>query len=230
MEKKNVLFECPNLPNSNGIQFSVIGGSVLDFVGDAFVNAANEGCVTGFGVDEWVNKSGGFKLKEARRKLGGCPTGCAKLTPSFDHTNTKYIIHAVGPVYRRKNNRFLVSNSNPMSGTSKEDGNTDNDDKTLPLVFAELDQMLYSAYVESIRIAEQHDDITTLAFCCLSAGVFLGEKSLEDVLQIAVESIAMACQSAPSLKSVHIYAFTEAEQNILPKLASNYFHNLHETV
>ena len=42
-------------------------GSVLEFVGDAFVNAANEGCTGGFGIDEHTNKSGGFKLKEARK-------------------------------------------------------------------------------------------------------------------------------------------------------------------
>ena len=228
--EQNVLFECPNLPNSNGVKFSIIGGSVLDFVGDAFVNAANEGCVTGFGVDEWVNRSGGFQLKEARRKLGGCPTGSAKLTPSFDHTNTKYIIHAVGPVYRRKKNLFIVPNSTSiLSGDTSKNNKNDNEDETQASQFVELDQKLYSAYAESIRIAEQNDEITTLAFCCLSAGVFLGEKSLEDVLHIAVKGIAMACQSTSSLKSVQIYAFTEAEQNILPKVAHNYFHNSVET-
>lgn len=58
----------------------------VNIPGDAIVNAANEGCTGGFGVDEIINKSGGFKLKEARKLLNGCATGDAKVTPSFDHT------------------------------------------------------------------------------------------------------------------------------------------------
>lgn len=54
-------------------------GSILDYVGDAFVNAANEGCTGGFGVDEQVNKAGGYELKEARKLFGGCKTGDAKV-------------------------------------------------------------------------------------------------------------------------------------------------------
>ena len=75
-------------------------GSILEYTGDAFVNAANEGCVGGFGVDEMVNRSAGHALRRVRQTLGGCPTGEAKLTASFDHTRVAHIIHAVGPVYR----------------------------------------------------------------------------------------------------------------------------------
>ena len=52
-------------------------GSVLDFKGDAFINAANEGCVGGFGLDEQVNLSGGFQLKEARKQV------CRTLDPVY---------------------------------------------------------------------------------------------------------------------------------------------------
>lgn len=34
----------------------VAAGSILDYTGDAFVNAANEGCTGGFGVDEQVTQ------------------------------------------------------------------------------------------------------------------------------------------------------------------------------
>ena len=73
-------------------------GSILEYRGDAFVNAANEGCTGGFGVDEMVNRSGGFALKQARGALGGCVTGEAKVTAAFAHKHTRWIIHAVGPV------------------------------------------------------------------------------------------------------------------------------------
>jgi len=75
----------------------IAAGSILDYTGDAFVNAANEGCTGGFGVDEQVNRAGGYALKEARKLLGGCPTGEAKVTESFEHRKVKHIIHAVGP-------------------------------------------------------------------------------------------------------------------------------------
>ena len=91
------------------------GGSVLDFTGDAFVNAANEGCTGGFGVDEMVNQSGGAELKEARKKLGGCKTGDAKTTPSFAHTKTAWIVHAVGPVYRINSHKLGFDESDPRA-------------------------------------------------------------------------------------------------------------------
>jgi hypothetical protein len=74
-------------------RLTVCRGSILAFRGDAIVNAANEGCVTGFGVDEAVNRAaGGFLIKEARRGLQGCPTGQAKVTGSVEHTlvNTSF--------------------------------------------------------------------------------------------------------------------------------------------
>ena len=40
------------------------------------------------------------RLRLAREALGGCPTGCAKSTPAFDHAKTRRIMHAVGPVYQ----------------------------------------------------------------------------------------------------------------------------------
>ena len=41
----------------------------LNFTGDAIVNAANEGCVGGGGIDGEVNHRGGYVIEEARRAL-----------------------------------------------------------------------------------------------------------------------------------------------------------------
>ena len=43
--------------------------SVVKFTGDAIVNAANEGCLGGGGIDGVVNDLGGFELEDARRQL-----------------------------------------------------------------------------------------------------------------------------------------------------------------
>ena len=76
----------------NGGVLTLAAGSALDYVGDALVNAANEGCIGGAGIDEHVNRSGGPRLRLARQALNGCPTGGAKTTPSFEHLRTRWIV------------------------------------------------------------------------------------------------------------------------------------------
>ena len=71
---------------------------------DCIVNAANAHLLAGGGVCGAIFKEAGYsELQKACDKIGHCDTGNAVITPAFK-LPSKYIIHAVGPVWNGGNN------------------------------------------------------------------------------------------------------------------------------
>ena len=171
-------FSSPASAAGGGGGFGGTGGasSVGNSEKNAIVNAANQVCLGGGGVDGAITRAGGPNLAQDREDLPvvdadgmpvlegdiRCPTGHAVVTGPNDYGSLQvpYVIHAVGPNY----SDFAFGNYN------------------IP------DRLLRSAYQSSLDRCLEHD-ITNVAFSLLSAGIYRGQRKVQDVLTIGILAI-----------------------------------------
>ncbi|KAI4249034.1 MAG: hypothetical protein L6R42_009101 [Xanthoria sp. 1 TBL-2021] len=122
-------------------KITLIRTSITDLEVTSIVNAANTSLLGGGGVDGAIHAAAGPNLLRECETLNGCDTGFAKITSAYQ-LPSKYVIHAVGPVYGREKR--------------KRDG-----------LQAEL---LASCYKTSLDLAAEKGG--SIAFSCLSTGIY----------------------------------------------------------
>jgi len=158
-------------------KIEIVEGDITKQEVDAVVNAANTSLLGGGGVDGAIHRAAGPELLEETRKIGGCPTGEARVSKGYRLPAT-WVIHTVGPVWRggQKNEETLLANCyrNSLKEAMRIGVKT--------IAFPGISTGVYSfplerateiAMTETKKFLESGEDIEKVVFVCF------GEKSLK---------------------------------------------------
>jgi O-acetyl-ADP-ribose deacetylase (regulator of RNase III) len=158
------------------VSLSLWQGDITTLRVDAIVNAANDallGCFQPFHrcIDNAIHAAAGPRLREDCARLMELqgfrePTGHAKITRAY-HLPARYVLHTVGPIY---------------GGAGDEPGAQDR-------------KALADSYRSCLELAAALPEIRSLAFPCISTGVF--GFPARAASRIAADTVSAWCAQHP---------------------------------
>jgi O-acetyl-ADP-ribose deacetylase (regulator of RNase III) len=154
-------------------KLEAIEANIVTLDVDAIVNAANTSLLGGGGVDGAIHRAAGPELLAECRKIGGCPTGDARITRGY-RLPARHVIHTVGPVWNggtRAEATLLASCYRSSLALAAEHGI-----RTIafPAISCgvygyPLEQAVEIAVRECAEGLARHDSIEKITFACFSA-------------------------------------------------------------
>ncbi len=174
-------------------------GDITRLKADAIVNAANSGMTGCYQpnhtcIDNCIHTFAGIQLRlecaKIMEKQGSPePTGQAKITSGYN-LPCKYVLHTVGPIVNRT-----------AFGSER--------------ITPEHCRQLASCYQSCMELAEKND-CGSIAFCCISAGVFCFPN--KKAAEIAVRTVKEYREKTGSKMEVVFNVFRDDDYEIYEKL------------
>ena len=158
----------------NAEKIEIVEGDITKLAVDAVVNAANTTLLGGGGVDGAIHRAAGPKLLDECRRIGGCPTGDARITKGYD-LPARYVIHTVGPVFKGGGqgepellancyrNSLLLAVQNDLQSIAFPSISTG-------VYGYPLDQATRIALREALSFLSRNPTLERVLFCCFPPG------------------------------------------------------------